>query len=108
MARSVPQPAKTGLLGTTRPPDTAVSSAWSLGVEGRGAGAPRAVAADESQYGVRLNCVSPSTVEGPWLQRLDVTSDEARNTVTSSAMMPACDHSAHRGGVNNPDPLVVR
>jgi NAD(P)-dependent dehydrogenase (short-subunit alcohol dehydrogenase family) len=34
------------------------------------------VAADESQYGVRVNCVSPSAVEGPWLQRLDLASDE--------------------------------
>jgi NAD(P)-dependent dehydrogenase (short-subunit alcohol dehydrogenase family) len=39
----------------------------------RGAGAHAAVAADESPYGVRVNCVSPSTVEGPWLQRLSTS-----------------------------------
>lgn len=30
----------------------------------------RAMAADEVQHGIRVNCVSPGTVESPWVQRL--------------------------------------
>jgi 2-keto-3-deoxy-L-fuconate dehydrogenase len=30
----------------------------------------RAVAADELRHGIRVNCVSPTTVDGPWVQRL--------------------------------------
>jgi hypothetical protein len=28
------------------------------------------MAADEVQHGIRVNCVSPGTVESPWVQRL--------------------------------------
>lgn len=30
----------------------------------------RAIAADEIRHGIRVNCVSPATVDGPWVQRL--------------------------------------
>jgi NAD(P)-dependent dehydrogenase (short-subunit alcohol dehydrogenase family) len=30
----------------------------------------KAMAADEVQHGIRVNCVSPGTVESPWVQRL--------------------------------------
>ena len=33
-------------------------------------GLTRAMAADEVQHGIRVNCVSPGTVESPWVQRL--------------------------------------
>jgi 2-keto-3-deoxy-L-fuconate dehydrogenase len=30
----------------------------------------RAIAADEVKHGIRVNCVSPATVDGPWVRRL--------------------------------------
>ena len=36
-------------------------------------GLTRAMAADEVQHGIRVNCVSPGTVESPWVQRLVAT-----------------------------------
>jgi NAD(P)-dependent dehydrogenase (short-subunit alcohol dehydrogenase family) len=77
MARSVPQLPGRVCRRTTRPPDTCglVGVVYSAS-KGAVLALTRAVAADESQYGVRVNCVSPSTVEGPWLQRLDLASDE--------------------------------
>jgi len=33
-------------------------------------GLTKAMAADEVQHGIRVNCVSPGTVESPWVQRL--------------------------------------
>lgn len=33
-------------------------------------GLTRAMAADEAEYGIRVNCVSPGTVDGPWVRRL--------------------------------------
>jgi NAD(P)-dependent dehydrogenase (short-subunit alcohol dehydrogenase family) len=33
-------------------------------------GLTRAMAADEAEHGIRVNCVSPGTVDGPWVRRL--------------------------------------
>jgi 2-keto-3-deoxy-L-fuconate dehydrogenase len=33
-------------------------------------GLTRAMAADEAENGIRVNCVSPGTVDGPWVRRL--------------------------------------
>lgn len=40
----------------------------------------RAMAADEAAFGVRVNCVSPGTVDGPWIRRLIDASDEPDRT----------------------------
>ncbi|MEY2434115.1 MAG: hypothetical protein QOC92_3840, partial [Acidimicrobiaceae bacterium] len=47
-------------------------------------GLTRAMAADEAEYGIRVNCVSPGTVDGPWVRRLIDNSDDP--TATRSAL----------------------
>src|SRR5262249_23753423 len=39
-------------------------------------GLTRAMAADEAENGIRVNCVSPGTVDGPWVRRLIEQSDD--------------------------------
>jgi NAD(P)-dependent dehydrogenase (short-subunit alcohol dehydrogenase family) len=39
-------------------------------------GLTRAMAADEAEHGIRVNCVSPGTVDGPWVRRLIDNSDD--------------------------------
>ncbi len=39
-----------------------------------------AMAADEVAHGVRVNCVSPGTVDGPWVRRLIEDSDDPAST----------------------------
>jgi NAD(P)-dependent dehydrogenase (short-subunit alcohol dehydrogenase family) len=39
-------------------------------------GLTRAMAADEAENGIRVNCVSPGTVDGPWVRRLIESSDD--------------------------------
>jgi NAD(P)-dependent dehydrogenase (short-subunit alcohol dehydrogenase family) len=34
------------------------------------------MAADEVHHGIRVNCVSPGTVESPWVQRLVAATDD--------------------------------
>ncbi|MFM2079154.1 MAG: hypothetical protein RJA49_3044 [Actinomycetota bacterium] len=36
----------------------------------------KAMAADEVHHGIRVNCVSPGTVESPWVQRLVAATDD--------------------------------
>ena len=45
----------------------------------------KAMAADEVHHGIRVNCVSPGTVESPWVQRLVAATDD-----------PAATHEALR------------
>jgi NAD(P)-dependent dehydrogenase (short-subunit alcohol dehydrogenase family) len=40
----------------------------------------KAMAADEVQHGIRVNCVSPGTVESPWVQRLVAATDDPAST----------------------------
>ncbi|HEV3226015.1 MAG TPA: SDR family oxidoreductase [Acidimicrobiales bacterium] len=47
-------------------------------------GLTRAMAADEAEHGIRVNCVSPGTVDGPWVRRLIEQSDDP--VVTRSAL----------------------
>jgi 2-keto-3-deoxy-L-fuconate dehydrogenase len=44
----------------------------------------KAMAADEVQHGIRVNCVSPGTVESPWVQRL--VADTADPAATYEAL----------------------
>src|SRR5205085_10011376 len=39
-------------------------------------GLTRAMAADEAEHGIRVNCVSPGTVDGPWVRRLVEQTDD--------------------------------
>lgn len=39
-------------------------------------GLTQAMAADEAENGIRVNCVSPGTVDGPWVRRLIENSDD--------------------------------
>jgi len=49
----------------------------------------RAMAADEIHHGIRVNCVSPATVDGPWVQRLlDQAPDPARARDALEARQP--------------------
>src|SRR3954470_6606134 len=43
-------------------------------------GLTRAMAADEAEHGIRVNCVSPGTVDGPWVRRLIDQSDDPAAT----------------------------
>jgi NAD(P)-dependent dehydrogenase (short-subunit alcohol dehydrogenase family) len=43
-------------------------------------GLTRAMAADEAEHGIRVNCVSPGTVDGPWVRRLIEQSDDPAAT----------------------------
>jgi NAD(P)-dependent dehydrogenase (short-subunit alcohol dehydrogenase family) len=43
-------------------------------------GLTRAMAADEAENGIRVNCVSPGTVDGPWVRRLVENSDDPAAT----------------------------
>jgi 2-keto-3-deoxy-L-fuconate dehydrogenase len=47
-------------------------------------GLTRAMAADEAENGIRINCVSPGTVDGPWVRRLIENSDDP--TATRAAL----------------------
>jgi len=40
----------------------------------------KAMAADEVHHGIRVNCVSPGTVESPWVQRLVATTEDPAAT----------------------------
>lgn len=40
----------------------------------------KAMAADEVHHGIRVNCVSPGTVESPWVQRLVAATDDPTAT----------------------------
>jgi 2-keto-3-deoxy-L-fuconate dehydrogenase len=40
----------------------------------------KAMAADEIGYGIRVNCVSPGTVESPWVQRLVANTEDPEST----------------------------
>jgi NAD(P)-dependent dehydrogenase (short-subunit alcohol dehydrogenase family) len=40
----------------------------------------KAMAADEVRHGIRVNCVSPGTVESPWVQRLVAGTDDPAAT----------------------------
>lgn len=40
----------------------------------------KAMAADEVHHGIRVNCVSPGTVESPWVQRLVAATDDPAAT----------------------------
>lgn len=40
----------------------------------------KAMAADEVRHGIRVNCVSPGTVESPWVQRLVAATDDPAAT----------------------------
>jgi NAD(P)-dependent dehydrogenase (short-subunit alcohol dehydrogenase family) len=40
----------------------------------------KAMAADEVQHGIRVNCVSPGTVESPWVQRLVAATENPEAT----------------------------
>jgi NAD(P)-dependent dehydrogenase (short-subunit alcohol dehydrogenase family) len=75
----------------------------------------RAVTANELQYGIRVNCVSPTKVEGLWVQLvieaaavLHLASDDAPNDRSGASRRCRCDDGAQRGGINGPDGLVVR
>jgi NAD(P)-dependent dehydrogenase (short-subunit alcohol dehydrogenase family) len=41
-------------------------------------GLTRAMAADEAEHGIRVNCVSPGTVDGPWVRRLVDQSEDPK------------------------------
>lgn len=43
-------------------------------------GLTRAMAADEAENGIRVNCVSPGTVDGPWVRRLIEQSEDPAGT----------------------------
>ncbi len=43
-------------------------------------GLTRSMAADEAEHGIRVNCVSPGTVDGPWVQRLVDNSEDPAAT----------------------------
>lgn len=44
-------------------------------------GLTRSMAADEARRGIRVNCVNPGTVDGPWVRRLVDESDDPADTL---------------------------
>lgn len=46
-------------------------------------GLTKAMAADEATTGIRVNCVSPGTVDGPWVRRLVADSDDPESTLAA-------------------------
>lgn len=46
-------------------------------------GLTRSMAADEAEHGIRVNCVSPGTVDGPWVRRLIEQSDDPAATLAA-------------------------
>jgi NAD(P)-dependent dehydrogenase (short-subunit alcohol dehydrogenase family) len=48
--------------------------------KGAVAGLTRSMAADEAEHGIRVNCVSPGTVDGPWVRRLIAAADDPAAT----------------------------
>jgi 2-keto-3-deoxy-L-fuconate dehydrogenase len=42
----------------------------------------RAMAADEARRGIRVNCVNPGTVDGPWVRRLVDESEDPASTLS--------------------------
>jgi NAD(P)-dependent dehydrogenase (short-subunit alcohol dehydrogenase family) len=48
-------------------------------------GLTRAMAADEAEHGIRVNCVSPGTVDGPWVQRNIASSPDPEATASAMA-----------------------
>jgi NAD(P)-dependent dehydrogenase (short-subunit alcohol dehydrogenase family) len=46
-------------------------------------GLTKAMAADEASTGIRVNCVSPGTVDGPWVRRLIAESDDPDATLAA-------------------------
>src|SRR3954469_14573277 len=46
-------------------------------------GLTRSMAADEAEHGIRVNCVSPGTVDGPWVRRLIEQSDDPPATLAA-------------------------
>jgi NAD(P)-dependent dehydrogenase (short-subunit alcohol dehydrogenase family) len=46
-------------------------------------GLTKAMAADEASSGIRVNCVSPGTVDGPWVRRLIAESDDPDATLAA-------------------------
>ena len=44
-------------------------------------GLTRSMAADEAGWGIRVNCVSPGTVDGPWVRRLIEESEDPTATL---------------------------
>lgn len=48
--------------------------------KGAVAGLTKAMAADDAENGIRVNCICPGTVEGPWVKRLIDNSDDPAAT----------------------------
>lgn len=52
-------------------------------------GLTRSMAADEARRGIRVNCVNPGTVDGPWVRRLiDESEDPAATLARLEARQP--------------------
>jgi NAD(P)-dependent dehydrogenase (short-subunit alcohol dehydrogenase family) len=44
-------------------------------------GLTKSMAADEAEWGIRVNCVNPGTVDGPWVRRLIAESEDPAATL---------------------------